>query len=583
MKNILTIVFFVFTYIYGIAQSSKLVILHTNDLHSAIDYTIINGEKTGGFAKIATIIKTEKENHPNNLIVTSGGDMFMGTLFQSLEFETNFQLKLMKEIGFDALVLGNHDLDYYNLLPNIITDENNPTLILSNFKSLNPVFQQFIKPYTIIERDNLKIGMFGIIGENAILDTKHNDSLFFDNQIKSAKKIVKILKKQEKVDFIICLSHAGVWHNKRGKKDKWYGDDINLAKKVNGIDLILGGHSHTKLFKPIIINQIPIIQTGCDAKYIGKLELDINKSKIVSYKYQLIELDDKIPNDSLTDKKIKNQVEKINEQVLKDFNLTLYQPLAYTDFDLTSERNNLNNSNLAILIADAMLYYVNNFSDAKADISVIAKGCIRNNLYKGKITINDIFNSTSLGYGDDNIPGYPLSKIYISAKELKLLLELLLIVQKEHSGAQCFFANLDYSYNDKKRNFHKITTIMIDNKLVDFSKNNKKLYSIVADAIMIDFFYKIEKTTYGLIKVTPKDINGNKIKNFHETFIDFDKDKEGVQEGKCWLALYYYLKNFKKDEDNLYVILDKYKPIESTEITKKLYVKQKRKKKQRSI
>ncbi len=569
---------FLFIWILSVCQdgSGRLVILHTNDLHSnitglspEIEYnpcaTGID-QTRGGFSRIAGIIQEEKDKNPDNLLVLDAGDFLMGTFFHAIENQTGFQLPLMKKMGYDVIGLGNHEFDFGpDIFAEIVNKsfQNNeiPLLTLANIKfsknkqgdkKLKNLYENgIIRNYHILERGGLKIGVFGLIGENASDVVPNIYPAEFTNHIKTAKKTVRKLRRKEKVDMVICLSHGGI---KKNKKDKWTGDDVKLAEKVKGIDIIISGHSHTFLPEPIWIDETVIVQAGAYGKNIGRLELSFHNQKILQAKYQLLKVDSSIKGDCYIHRDIANQIRLIDEKILRPMGLGYYLSIAETDYGLYHDRNpKKTDSNLGPFIADAIHYYINNHSGVKTDIAMIASGVIRSDLKPGNngiLIASDIFRLVSLGYGDDSIPGYPLAQIFLTARELKRLTEVLLIAKNKSMRKHCYFSGINIFYDENKRFLRKVRKIEIDGKEIDLRRRNKQLYGIVANSRMLESFGMIKKMSSGLVRITPKNAEGNKIKNTKDAWIDFNPEKNGIQEGKEWTAIIKYIGTFEDKTGN---------------------------------
>ena len=232
------------------------------------------------------------------------------------------------------------------------------------------------------------------------------------------------------------------------------------------------------------------------------------------------------------------------------------KPVVESDFRL--EGNDVGdyvNSNIGPLIADAIHYYVNIHNSKGTDISMVAAGMIFDRIVPGVQTAPDIFRVMPLGSGNDEIPGYALSRLYITGRELKNVLEILQVAAKSKPEDYCYYSGLRVDFNPEKGLFNKIKKIEIvhsDGTMinVDFSKKNKSLYSITADSYMLNFIGIIKKMSFGIINVVPKDEAGNKIKDMKNTVIDMDESHEGVQEGKEWLALIEFLGSMKDINGN---------------------------------
>jgi 5'-nucleotidase/UDP-sugar diphosphatase len=229
--------------------------------------------------------------------------------------------------------------------------------------------------------------------------------------------------------------------------------------------------------------------------------------------------------------------------------------VAETSFLLEcDEQGDFKNSNLGPLVADALQSYVNNHVKSGTDISMVAVGVIRDNIVPVFQTAPDIFRVMSMGTGKDDVPGYPLSKVYVTGKELKSILEILQAASKTPSN-YCFYSGLRAELDPERGLLRKIIKIDItypDGSItnVDFSKRNKALYSISANSYMLQFVGIIKKMSFGLINVVPKDANGKKISDMGSAIIDINEGKEGLQEGKEWLALMEYLSSMKDTNGN---------------------------------
>lgn len=557
------------------AQDANLVILHTNDIHSKltgyapeIEYSPlkINNDKTlGGFARIASIIKAEKQKFGNNILVVDAGDFLMGSFFHMLEPVNGLQLQLMGQAGYDVVSIGNHEFDNGpGDLATIINKSKEksqiPQLCLSNieFDDKDPADDELEKlfndsvivPYTIIERAGLRIGVFALLGYDATEVALYTDPVKILDPIKTAKKTSKYLKKDKGVDFVVCLSHSGV---SPGKSGNWEGEDVKLAKKAKYIDVIISGHTHSVLGEVVWENDIPIVQTGAYGQFVGRLELEIKAGKISFAQYKLIQVNDQILGNRDIHEQIDQQKQLLNDAFLNDLNIKYDEPVVETDFDLVCNEHEPNNSNLGPLLADAIHYYVNKNSDEGTDIALIATGLIRDNMKKGDTglqTASDLFRIVSLGLGDDPIPGYPLAKVYLTPVEIKRVVEILLAISPSNTAAYCYYSGMEVEIDMSKGFMKKVQKIIINDKELNLSKKNNELYSLSASIYMLESIGVIKKMTFGIIKVEPKDKNGNIYKDFGSTWIDFDTSKHGTQEGKEWLALLEFAKSFKDTDGN---------------------------------
>lgn len=585
-----TKVFLAFLLITAIAlqaqDGKKLTILHTNDFHSHLQgyapesaYTPGVADKdptVGGFSRIAAVIAAEKTKNPDATLVVDAGDCLMGTLFHALETGTGFQLPLMRKAGYDVVAMGNHDFDFgpaayaeiikkskqrgeipVMLLGNGVTDPDDPAD--NDFEAL--VGSGAVRPYTVIERDGLKIGIFSLLGKDADESAPYAPPVTFGKIIPAAKKLVRELK-AEGCDVIICLSHSGI---NKDKKGGWTGEDVKLAHKVKGIDLIITGHTHVFLKEPLVVNGVPIVGVGDNGRFVGKVDLLAGSSGVVIEKFEAIPINDETGSDTEIQAEIVAQQERIDEAILKPLGITYSMPVAMAPYAVSyDEYGDAKGSNLGPMVADAIYSYVNGEGPG-TDIAIVAAGVLRDPIQPGVQGVADIFRAMSLGSGTDNVPGYALSKMWVTGKELKNITEILLFTSVSSPSNYPFYSHLRIEYDPEGRIFNKVRKIEItDHKgnvsLVNTSKDDPKLYSIVANSYLADNLGLVKKKTFGLIKVEPKDKDGNLVTEMDNFVMDFNTAQPGLQEGKEWMALLKFLQQFSPSEEGgLPVIPDIYR------------------------
>ncbi len=559
-------------------HAQDLVILHTNDMHSHLngfspetEYTPLihdNDPTRGGFSRIAGYINTEKNRYVDKLLIVDAGDFLMGTLFQTLELNQGFQLNLMKKMGYDFVALGNHEFDFGpNSLAEIINHslQNGeiPQILCTNYKEatnsnddkLMKLFENgSILPYMVTEINGYKIGLFSLIGKDADESISDYYGIRFHDPKKVAKQTARYLKKEEKVDLVIALSHSGVSINKKGE---WAGEDVEFAKAVPDIDIIISGHTHTYLPEPILAGNAVIVQTGALGMNVGKLEISFDVSGKPSVKYSIAEMNDEIEADEEVQQMIDAKIPLLERTILSKINVGYDEVIAETSFDLLIAEKDLNASTMGPFIADAIYDQLNENESTHIDIVFVAAGVIRNILHtgnSGKQNINDIFNVMPLGMGEDSIPGHPLAKAYVYGYELKKVLELILAVYPGKPDYYLYFSGIEVDYNPDKGLFKKIAAIRVGNSTegyheIDLDKKSNDLISIAANKYMISFIGKIKKMSFGIVNVVPKNADGSTITN-QDFLIDMDPDKEGIQEAKEWLAIYHYMKGFEDVDGN---------------------------------
>lgn len=565
-------------------EEKRLTILHTNDFHSHLlgfapesAYTplVTDGDPTvGGFARIAGLISEVKASNPDNSLVLDAGDCHMGTLFQALEPETGFQLNLMARAGYDVVALGNHDFDfgpvkYVSMINNARTRGGLPVLLSGNSVTdpEDPADDDFeaaisrgdIKRYYVTEKGGIRIGLFSLLGKDADESAPYAYPVTFARNIRTAKKLVKQLKK-EGCELIICLSHSGIGMDKKGQ---WAGEDVKLARKVKGIDLIISGHTHSLLEQPLVANGVPIVSAGDNGRFVGKIELVTDGNGTRLDKYTLIRIDDGIKASEEINTAIEAQLDIVNEEILSPLGLDYRQPVVMAEFPLTvEEHGDMAGSNLGALVADALYYYVNSQGPG-TDIAMVALGVIRDPILPGTQGVADLFRTMSLGSGNDKTPGYGLSKLWVTGREVKNIAEILIFLSGSTPSNFCYYSHLRIEYDPDGKIFNKVRKIELTDKEgnvseLNTSKENTELYSIVANSYMVDNLGLIKKKTFGLIKVEPKDADGNLVTDFSGVVADFNREAPGIQEGKEWLALLSFLQQFDRREGEEVPVIPEY-------------------------
>lgn len=262
------------------AQDVKeLWILHTNDTHSRVEpipVTDPNPEYAGkaGFVRRATLIKGMREQN-KDLLLFDCGDFSQGSPYYNM-FKGEVEVKLMNEMGYDAGTIGNHEFDFgLDNMARLFKMANFP-IVCANYGVKETVLEGIVKPYVILEREGVKIGVFGLSPVlEGLVQTKNYEGVVFESPIEAAQRVAKILKEQEKCDLVVCLSHLG-W------KGEPYSDETLIANTRN-IDIVLGGHSHsyfdkTLFYKNLDGKDIPLQQMGKNAVYVGKMKVEMEKN-----------------------------------------------------------------------------------------------------------------------------------------------------------------------------------------------------------------------------------------------------------------------------------------------------------------
>jgi len=265
-------------------KTSKVTILHTNDVHSHIDAfgpEHSRNANKGGVARRASLIESIRKENPNTLLLDAG-DIFQGTPYFNY-YGGELEFKLMSKLKYDAATIGNHDFDngidgLYAQLPHAEFE-----FISANYDFSNTIMDTHTKPYKVFKKGPIKIGVFGLgIELNGLVDPAMFKETKYLDPIEISQDMTRILKEKEQCDLIICLSHLG--YNYRNSETKI--SDLKLAALTKNIDLIIGGHTHTFLKKPTIVKNVEgknmlVNQVGCYGINLGKIDFyfDADKNK----------------------------------------------------------------------------------------------------------------------------------------------------------------------------------------------------------------------------------------------------------------------------------------------------------------
>lgn len=260
----------------------KITILHTNDVHSHIDAFPADHPRNpnmGGAAKRAALIESIRLENPNVLLLDAG-DIFQGTPYFNY-YGGELEFKLMSMMNYDLATMGNHDFDngidgFFAQLPHA-----NFEFVSANYDFKNTVLDTLVKPYKIFVKNEIKIGVFGLgIELDGLVDKKMYKETRYLNPVETAQEMTRILKKQERCDLVICLSHLG--YKYKDEKDKI--SDVKLAQLTQDIDLIIGGHTHTFLDKPTVLKnligeEVLVNQVGCYGINLGCIDFYFDNAK----------------------------------------------------------------------------------------------------------------------------------------------------------------------------------------------------------------------------------------------------------------------------------------------------------------
>ena len=545
-------------------DTKQIDVLFTHDTHSHLDSfsTIVDGEQkeVGGFAKIKTLINEKKKEDPDTLIL-DGGDFSMGTLIQTVYDTEAAELRMLGYLGYDVTTFGNHEFDYRSQgLANMLkaaksSGETLPEIVVCNVdwdsmekaglndgqKQIQSAFETYgVKDYVMVQKGDVKIAVVGVFGKDA-LECAPTCELSFKDPVEAVKKTVEEIKKNEEADMIACVSHGGTW------EDESKSEDELLAKAVPDLDLIISGHTHSELQEAIRHGNTYIVSCGEYGRNLGSLSMTQNSDGRWNLSaYELIPVSEDVKADKATQERIDALMDTVDTNYLADFGYTRKEVLAQNDVEFNSleemgtEHKELN---LGDIMADAYVYAVENseyYDGDPVDVAVVPSGTVRDTYTKGDITVEDVYNSFSLGIGKDGVAGYPLINAYLTGKELKLVAEVDASISDFMTTARLYCSGLNFTYNPHRMILNKVTDCYLtraDGERTEIEDD--KLYHVVTDLYTGQMLGSVMKMSYGLLSLEPKDKDGNPIENLEDHAV-----MEGNKELKAWDAIARYMQSF---------------------------------------
>ncbi len=545
------------------APGTTVDIVFTHDTHSHLNTftTMVDGLETelGGFARMNTLIEAQRAQNPDTLVI-DGGDFSMGTLVQTV-FETQAaELRMLGHLGCDVTTLGNHEFDYRSKgLANMLTNAQAsgdavPAMVVCNVdwdtmeaegltegqQRLKDAFTAYgVSDYTVLEKGDVDIAVVGVFGKDA-LACAPTCELKFEDPIEAVKQTVADIKANEDVDMIVCVSHSGTW------EDESKSEDELLAKAVPDLDLILSGHTHTEIEKPIQHGSTYVVSCGEYGKNLGELTLTQQADgRWAMSAYELIPITSDIAVHAATQQTIDSFMDTVDTDYLARFGYTKDQVLAENDIVFSTQKDLENiheEHNLGDIIADAYVYAVENAADydgVPVDLAVVPSGTVRDTYARGDITVEQVFNSFSLGIGADGVPGYPLISVYLTGREIRTAAEIDASVSDFMTTARLYCSGLNFTYNPHRLLLNKVTDVCLEDDGQRVALEDDKLYRIVADLYSGQMLSAVTDMSYGILAIVPKYADGTPITDFEDVIIT-----ENGRELKAWDSIARYMASF---------------------------------------
>ena len=573
-------------------ETNVTTILFTHDLHSHfLPQLTAEGGESGGYARLKTVIDGERAMNPDALLV-DGGDFSIGSLIQTLYTTQAAELRTMGAMGYDAVTIGNHEFDHKGtgfaemlnsakaaqqaavelLLVDARPLENMdaykerfgpvtpvlPTLLETNYAPAddNPdraFIRSAMEDYGVtdcvtLERGGVTYGLFGLMGVDSD-ECAPTSGFTRTDAAKAAKRCVETLK-GEGAEIIVCLSHSGTGDSLASSEDE------ELAKAVDGIDVIVSGHTHSTLAEPLVVNDTYIVSSGPYCQNLGSLTFswdDGGEKRLLDYR--LIPIDETVAENPEIAGLVEQWKDMVGEVYLARYGLTYDEVLTHTDCDLTTPASAVQENNgLGTLVSDAFLWADRTLNAAYADsphtVSVTADGVLRANLPAGDLTAAMAFDVLSMGVGEDGTSGFPLVAVYLTGKELKAAMEVDASVTPIMPAAQLYMSGAKYAFNTKRMFFNRVYDAALTDVTFDesgtgnaYEIDDNALYRVVTGMYSAQMLGTVKSKSMGLLSLEPKQANGTPVTDFADCIL-YDANGNELKE---WYALAAYLEQFGED------------------------------------
>lgn len=590
--------------------TKKVTILFTHDLHSHLLPSLNDdGSEYGGYARLMTAINEQREKYPDSILV-DGGDFSMGSLFQTAYATAAIELRMMGTMGYDATTFGNHEFDYgadgfvsmlntaveatdaakeifaklASSIATIVTEPSEgldlqefadmygpmtialPEIVNGNYYPPREGEQGYtetsqrvwdalenygVKEYVLLERGGVHYAIFGINGEESHSYAPTSPMVLGD-PAENAQRIVdaataECVATHGVEPVVVCLSHSGTTDGE--------GEDVELAKAVDGIDLIVSGHSHTLLREPIRVNDTWIVSASEYGRNLGVVNMELQDGGYASLTgYELIPIDSTIADDEYIASLVEQFKHTVETNYLSAYGVTFDEVLVNNPYRFETVKEvyaTQHESTLGNVFSDAYKWAAEQTLGETVDVAITAAGVIRESIPMGDVTVSDIFNAASIGVGTEG----ELVSAYLTGADLKNVLEVDASVQPLMEPAQLFSSGVEYSFNTSRMIFNKVDYAMLrraDGTLEEIEDD--KLYHIVTGMYCGEMLGTVEGKSFGLLSATVRDENGDPIDMTRlADHVIRDADGNPLKE---WYAISSYLAEMGGEMDEDYASPD---------------------------
>ena len=553
-------------------EPTEVTILFTHDLHShLLPSTRSDGSQFGGYARLMTAIQEQKALDSDAILVDAG-DFSMGSLFQTAFTTTATELRTMGAMGYDATTFGNHEFDYLPsglvamLKAAVGSGDALPAIVDANY--LPPMEGQEgyddeaaavwdalhaygVEDYVILERGGVYYVIFGLTGYDAD-NCAPNSGMILEDPAVAAQRVVdeataKCVETYGVEPLVIALSHSGTSGGQ--------GEDYELAEKVQGIHVIVSGHTHALLEQPLLVGDTYIVSCGEDGKNLGVIKMAYQTDGTAKMTdYQLIPINENVAEDPEIAALVEYYKGEVENNYLSKYGVSfdevlLNNPYEFDSADATA--SSAHESTLGNLFSDAYKWAVEQTTGLTVDVALTASGVIFETIPAGNVTVSDVFNAATLGVGTEG----ELVAVYITGADLMNAFEVDASIYPLMHSAQLFMSGAEYSFNTGRMIFNKVDHAMLrrnDGTLEAIDKD--KLYRVVTGMYVGQMLGSVEEVSMGLLTITPRDAKGNPIAAADlKNHVVHDENGKPLKE---WFAISSYMKQMGGTMDEHYRQID---------------------------
>ena len=480
---------------------------------------VTNIESWGGYAYLMSAINSYRHE---DTVLLDAGDFSTGSIYDTLLTRNAPDLSMLGMMGYDATMLGEREFASGTeaLTQMLNAASASPAIVCSNLTFADDAETVLLKEawqakggteYKVLEKGGHRIGVFTVFDPACVTTVSLLGGVTLEEPIACAQRMVTLLKEQESCDYIICMYHSKGAPAEEGSHDRL------LAESVDGINLMISGHTVLPTEEPMKANDTLIVSGGQYGDYLGVV--DLNKETLEPMRVMMQPVNTSVyeANGSIQDV-ISGYRNEIGSSVLSAYGYNFDRAFAVTDFNLTDiDRNSdiLSNNSVADLITDAYAqYYEPAERDEAMAIAMVSRRDLTGSLFAGEIRAEDLFNIIGRGIGTDGTPASPLARVYMYGSDLFDLCELDCTIFRDEPENQFYFANMRYEYTDTRIPFDRVTEVYVDaadGYYVPVIKD--RLYPVVMEYQLLRRLPGLFEKAEGNLECHVRDSFGRDIKN----------------------------------------------------------------------